>query len=121
MRKIVLLLLLGFVQLYSNAQYKMDTSVPLNPDVKHGKLNNGLTYFICKNNEPVGQADFYIIQNVGALMENDAQNGLAHFLEHMAFNGTENFPGNSISEILKKYGVSMNTHVNAQTGHNETV
>lgn len=51
----------------------------------------------------------------------DAQNGLAHFLEHMAFNGTENFPGNSISEILKKYGVSMNTHVNAQTGHNETV
>lgn len=48
MRKIVLLLLLGFVQLYSNAQYKMDTSVPLNPDVKHGKLNNGLTYFICK-------------------------------------------------------------------------
>lgn len=79
MRKIVLLLLLGFAQLYSNAQYKMDTPVPLNPDVKHGKLNNGLTYFICKNNEPAGQANFYIIQNVGALMENDAQNGLAHF------------------------------------------
>lgn len=98
MRKIVLLLLLGFAQLYSNAQYKMDTPVPLNPDVKHGKLNNGLTYFICKNNEPAGQANFYIIQNVGALMENDAQNGWPIFWNTWLSTGRRTFP---VTRFLK--------------------
>ncbi len=120
-KKIVLLFLLGFFQLCSYAQYDMNAPVPFNPGIKCGKLDNGLTYFVCKNDQPVGRANFYIIQNVGALMENDNQNGLAHFLEHMAFNGTKNFPGNMITDVLKKHGVDMGAHVNAATNYNETV
>lgn len=82
-----------------------------------GKLDNGLTYYIKKNDMTKGKVDFYLLQNVGSMMESDDQNGLAHFLEHMAFNGTENFP-NGIQSFLNKYGV---TSFNASTGFDETV
>lgn len=83
----------------------------------HGKLENGLTYYIRHTDMQPGYADFYLVQNVGALMEEDNQNGLAHFLEHMAFNGTENFP-KGIQAFLKSRGV---TQFNAYTGQDETV
>lgn len=83
----------------------------------HGKLENGLTYYIRHTDMQPGYADFYLVQNVGALMEEDNQNGLAHFLEHMAFNGSESFR-EGIPNFLKRRGVSR---FNAQTGQDETV
>ena len=66
--------------------------LPVDPKVKYGKLDNGLTYYIRQNKLPENRADFYIAQQVGSILEEDSQAGLAHFLEHMAFNGTKNFP-----------------------------
>lgn len=84
---------------------------------RHGQLKNGLTYYIRHTELAPGKADFYLIQNVGAMMEEENQNGLAHFLEHMAFNGTENFP-KGIQTFLKRRGI---TQFNAYTGQDETV
>lgn len=83
----------------------------------HGKLENGLTYYIRHTDMQPGFADFYLVQNVGALMEEDHQNGLAHFLEHMAFNGSESFK-EGIPHFLTRRGVSR---FNANTGQDETV
>ena len=94
---------------------------PIDPAIRMGKLENGLTYFIRKNNEPEKRASFYIIQNVGAILENDEQDGLAHFLEHMAFNGTANFPGKAIINGLEKHGIGFGSDINAYTGFDETV
>lgn len=121
MKKIFLLLLLGIIQIPLFAQYDLKAPVPFNPNIRYGKLANGLTYYICHNASVPHRAEFDIIQDVGSLLENDDQNGLAHFLEHMAFNGTLHFPGNGITETLKKYGVKMGSHLNASTSYNETV
>ena len=96
---------------------------PIAPDAafRIGKLPNGLTYYIRHNEEPKERASFYIIQNVGALLENDNQNGLAHFLEHMAFNGTKNFPDKGIISSLEKHGVAFGRNINAYTAFTETV
>ncbi|MCE1198141.1 MAG: insulinase family protein [Marinilabiliales bacterium] len=96
---------------------------PVAPDPAYriGKLPNGLTYYIRHNEEPKQRASFYIIQNVGALLENDDQNGLAHFLEHMAFNGTKNFPDKGIISSLEKHGVAFGRNINAYTAFTETV
>jgi zinc protease len=94
---------------------------PFDPGVRTGKLDNGLTYYIRYNNEPPERASFYIIQNVGAILEEDDQNGLAHFLEHMAFKGTRNFPGKALINTLERHGVAFGRNINAYTSHNETV
>ncbi len=96
---------------------------PIAPDpaFRIGKLPNGMTYYIRHNEEPKERASFYIIQNVGALLENDSQNGLAHFLEHMAFNGTKNFPDKGIISSLEKHGVAFGRNINAYTAFTETV
>jgi zinc protease len=103
------------------AQTDFSKSAPVDPEIRMGKLSNGLTYFIRKNKEPEKRASFYIIQNVGAILENDDQNGLAHFLEHMAFNGTLHFPGKGIISGLEKHGVAFGRNINAYTGFDETV
>ena len=103
------------------AQPDLSAPAPVDPDIRMGKLDNGLTYFVRYNKEPEKRASFYFIQNVGALLENDDQNGLAHFLEHMAFNGTEHFPGKAIISSLEKHGVAFGYNINAYTGHDETV
>lgn len=95
--------------------------IPVSDKVLTGKLSNGLTYYVRHNEEPKERASFYIIQNVGAILENDDQNGLAHFLEHMAFQGTENFPDKGIIETLQRHGVSFGGNINAYTAQNETV
>jgi zinc protease len=95
--------------------------VPFDPEIRTGTLENGLTYFIKHNEEPKERASFYMIQNVGALLENDDQNGLAHFLEHMAFNGTEHFEGKGILNFLEKNGVAFGSNINAYTSFAETV
>jgi len=104
-----------------NAQTAADIQLPLDPEVKYGVLDNGLTYYIKANQEPKNRASFYMIQNVGAILENDNQNGLAHFLEHMAFNGTKHFPDKEILNTLERHGVAFGYHINAYTAQDETV
>ncbi len=104
-----------------SAQNGMDAKIPMDPNVRTGKLDNGLTYYVRHNQEPKERASFYIVQNVGAILENDDQNGLAHFLEHMAFNGTKNFPGKGVLNYLEKYGVAFGRNINAYTNVDETV
>ena len=79
-----------------------------------------MTYYIRHNEKPKGQADFYILHDVGAIQENDSQQGLAHFLEHMAFNGTKNLPGKMLTEYLEKVGVKFGANLNAGTGWDQT-
>lgn len=102
-------------------QIDLSKPAPTSPNVRTGKLSNGMTYYIQHNEEPKERASFYIIQNVGALLENDDQNGLAHFLEHMAFNGTQHFPGKGIINTLEKHGVQFGRNINAYTYYGETV
>jgi zinc protease len=117
-RLISLSLLLVFTA-YLGAQQVQP--LPIDPKVRYGKLENGLTYYIRANKEPKQRADFYIAQNVGAILENDNQNGLAHFLEHMAFNGTKNYPGKGIINYFETIGVKFGTNINAHTALDETV
>jgi zinc protease len=116
-------LLIFFVLFLQTAfgQEDLTKNAPSDPEIRIGKLDNGLSYFIRKNKEPEKRASFYIIQNVGAILENDDQNGLAHFLEHMAFNGTLHFPGKGIINFLEKHGVAFGENINAYTGFDETV
>ena len=93
----------------------------VDPSVRIGKLPNGLTYYIRHNEYPKGQAEFYIAQKVGSILEEDDQRGLAHFLEHMCFNGTTHFPGNSLVKYLESIGVKFGAHLNAYTATDQTV
>ena len=95
--------------------------VPTDPNVRVGKLENGLTYYIRHNELPENQADFYIAQKVGSILEEDNQRGLAHFLEHMCFNGTTNYPDNKLREYLETIGVKFGVNLNAYTSVDETV
>ncbi len=88
--------------IFVSAQDMLKQKAPIDPAIRTGKLENGMTYFIRHNEEPKERVSFYMIQNVGALLENDNQNGLAHFLEHMAFNGTEHYPGKGFLDYLEK-------------------
>lgn len=94
---------------------------PLDPEVRTGKLANGLTYYIRHNEEPKGLANFYIAQKVGSVQEDDTQRGLAHFLEHMCFNGSQNFPGNALIACCERMGVKFGQNLNAYTAADETV
>ena len=95
--------------------------IPLDPAVRTGQLPNGLTYYIRHNNSPEGQADFFIAQRVGSINEEENQRGLAHFLEHMCFNGTEHFPQNTLIEYLESLGVKFGKNLDAYTSTDETV
>lgn len=97
------------------------TPLPLNPQVRHGVLPNGLSYYLLKNTEPEGRANFYIAQKVGSTLENQDQLGLAHFLEHMAFNGSKNFPGKNMLNYLQSKGIRFGADINAYTSFDETV
>jgi zinc protease len=122
MNKLVSLLFVG-VMLFSGllSQAQNTTTIPLDSKVKHGKLSNGMTYYIMHNEEPKDRASLYFVQNVGAILEEDAQNGLAHFLEHMAFNGLKNFPGKNMINYLEKNGIQFGRDINAYTAQDETV
>lgn len=96
-------------------------NVPLDPNVKKGTLPNGLTYYIRHNEWPEKRVDFYIAQKVGSMQENDDQRGLAHFLEHMCFNGTTHFPGDNLKQYLERIGVKFGENLNAYTSVDETV
>ena len=123
MIKFRLILIVALVQVswMCFSQVDFNKPVPVDPAARVGQLPNGITYYIRHNEEPKERASFYIIQNVGALLENDDQNGLAHFLEHMAFNGTQHFPDKGILNTLEKHGVQFGRNINAYTSFGETV
>ncbi|MEO8533707.1 MAG: insulinase family protein [Flavobacterium sp.] len=104
-----------------NSWSQYTTTLPLNQNVVSGQLKNGMKYYVLHNEWPKERACFYFVQNVGAILENDNQNGLAHFLEHMAFNGTKNFPDKGIINMLEKNGVRFGDDINAYTDVDETV
>lgn len=99
--------------------------VPVDKQVRIGKLDNGLTYYIRENKRPENRANFYIVQRVGSILEEESQRGLAHFLEHMAFNGSTNFPsgenGKDMISYLETIGVKFGYNLNAYTSLDETV
>ena len=95
--------------------------MPFDGEVRVGRLDNGMTYYIRHYDNPRQRADFFIAHDVGALQEEDDQNGLAHFLEHMAFNGTKHFPGKGILNYLAANGVRFGYNVNAYTSRDRTV
>ena len=118
MKKTLLLAIL-FISLTAIAQ--QNPPQPIDPAVRYGQLENGLTYFIRQNKQPENRADFYIAQKVGSMQEEDPQAGLAHFLEHMAFNGTKHFPNKELLNYLEENGVKFGENVNAYTSFDETV
>lgn len=111
----------GFACMPAVVRAQQMPPVPVDKEVRIGKLDNGLTYYIRHNEYPKNQVDFYIAQKVGSILEEDDQRGLAHFLEHMCFNGTKNFPGNSMVKWLESVGVKFGYNLNAYTSIDETV
>lgn len=104
----------GFLAMGQNQQ------LPNDPEVRKGQLENGLTYYIRHNDKPANRAEFYLATNVGAIQEGPGQDGLAHFLEHMCFNGTKNFPDKTLLDWLQSIGASFGGNVNASTGIDQT-
>ncbi|WP_418981669.1 M16 family metallopeptidase [Alistipes sp.] len=121
MKKLTFVLLAIFALSSATAQMDPMSPIPADKAVRTGKLENGMTYYIRHNEKPKNQADFYILHDVGAIQENDAQQGLAHFLEHMAFNGTKNLPGKMLTEYLETVGVKFGYNLNAGTSWDQTV
>ncbi|MEN2487086.1 insulinase family protein [Flavobacterium sp. B11] len=118
---IVLLLMTGFINLSQAQNFKATDPIAVNQKIKKGLLSNGMTYYIYPTDVNKNTASYYIIQNVGSILENDQQKGLAHFLEHMAFNGTKNFEGKGILNTLQKQGAVFGRNINAYTSTDETV
>lgn len=104
-----------------SAQTMQDKKLPVSPEVKTGKLANGITYYIRKNKEPEKRAELRLVVNAGSILENEKQLGLAHFTEHMAFNGTKNFKKQELIDFLEKSGVQFGADLNAYTSFDETV
>lgn len=122
MKNLWLILALLFTCISSAQQFKdLSRELPFDESFRIGVLDNGLKYYIRNNQKPEERVSFYIYQNVGALLETDKQNGLAHFLEHMAFNGTTTFPDKNMLNMLERAGVKFGKDVNAYTAYNETV
>lgn len=95
--------------------------LPLDPEIKRGVLPNGLTYYVMKHQKPETRASLWLAVNAGAVLEDDDQNGLAHFCEHMAFNGTKRFPKSEIVDFIEKSGMNFGADLNAYTNQDETV
>ncbi len=99
----------------------LNSKIPDNPTLKIGKLDNGITYYIRKNTKPENRVELRLALNAGSVLENEDQLGLAHFTEHMAFNGTKNFEKNELVNYLQSVGVKFGAHLNAYTSFDETV
>ncbi len=119
MKKIFLFMAASLAAVLTFAQAPQE--LPNDPAVKVGKLDNGMTYYIRHNDKPAQRAEFYLGTDVGAIQENPEQDGLAHFMEHMCFNGTKNFPDKGILDYLQSIGASFGGNVNASTGEEETI
>ena len=94
--------------------------LPVDPELRIGRLENGMTYYIRHNEQPKGRAEFWLVQNTGSLVEEDDERGMAHFIEHIAFQGTRNFPNIDMVDILQNNGISYGHDINASTGFDDT-
>ena len=99
------LLVTGFFYFTASSQYKLSDPLPTDPDIKVGKLSNGLTYYIRKNLKPEKKVELRLAVNAGSVLENENQRGLAHFMEHMGFNGSKHFPKNELVDFFQKSSV----------------
>lgn len=114
-------LLLLVASIGAVAQVKLTDPLPISPEIKIGKLSNGLTYYIRKNSRPEKKVELRLVVKAGSILEDDDQQGLAHFTEHMAFNGSKNFKKNDLVSFLQSIGVEFGADLNAYTGFDETV
>ena len=99
----------------------MKDTLPTDPNVIIGKLDNGLIYYIRRNAKPEKRVELRLAVNAGSVQENDSQQGLAHFTEHMCFNGTKNYPHNDLVDFLQKTGVKFGADINASTSFDQTI
>ncbi len=109
------------VSLFSQEKYLATDPLPQDPDVIVGQLDNGLKYYIRQNHKPEKRVEFRLVVNAGSVLEDDDQQGLAHFIEHMAFNGTKDFSKNDLVNFLEESGVDFGADLNAYTSFDETV
>mgnify|MGYP001151306564 CR=1 FL=1 len=106
---------------WTDEDFALDAAIPFDPQVRTGTLENGLRWFVRRNTEPENRAALRLVVNAGSVLEDDDQRGLAHFLEHMAFNGTENFEKQELVEYLESIGMKFGPEINAYTSFDETV
>ncbi|MCB0823957.1 MAG: insulinase family protein, partial [Bacteroidales bacterium] len=113
----------GIIVLLISSALAQDLNSPLtlDPKVKYGKLDNGFTYYIRQNSEPAERMEMRLVINAGSVLENDSQQGIAHLIEHMCFNGTEHFEKSAIIDFIESTGVKFGQHLNAYTSFDETV
>ncbi|HLP16954.1 MAG TPA: pitrilysin family protein, partial [Bacteroidota bacterium] len=116
---LLLLLIFAFVPLHS--QIKENDPLPIDPAITVGKLPNGMTYYIKRNAKPEKRVELRLAVKAGSVLEDDDQQGLAHFVEHMAFNGTKNFPKQDLVDFVEKTGVRFGPHLNASTSFDQTI
>ena len=121
MKKLLLNSLILFLAVNVGLQAQESENIPVSPKVKMGKLDNGLTYYIRNNERPEDKLELRLVINAGSILENEDQQGLAHFVEHMNFNGTENFEKNELVDYLQSIGVKFGADLNAYTSFDETV
>ena len=105
----------------SFAQQNLNDTLPVDPNVRIGKLSNGLTYYIRQNKKPEQKVELRLVVNAGSILEDDNQQGIAHFSEHMAFNGTTHFKKNDIVSFLQSIGVEFGNDLNANTSFDQTI
>jgi len=120
-KSLILLSLLLMVSAVVQGQNRLSEKLPVDPNVKIGKLANGLTYYIRRNVKPEKKVKLRLAVNAGSILEDDDQQGLAHFTEHMAFNGSKNFKKNDLISFLQSIGVEFGADLNAYTSFDETV
>ncbi|MDR6299793.1 M16 family metallopeptidase [Mesonia maritima] len=111
----------GIAQQSNDNPADLSKEIPFNPEVKKGVLDNGLTYYIKNNGKPEDKVELRLVVNAGSILETEDQRGLAHFMEHMNFNGTKNFEKNELVDYLQSIGVKFGAHLNAYTSFDETV
>src|SRR4029078_697691 len=121
MKRLLSFLLLLSVTVCVQAQGDLQKPLPVDPKIRMGVLPNGMKYYIRYNAKPEKRAELRLAVNVGSTAENDDQQGLAHFTEHMAFNGSKNFKKNELVDYLESVGTKFGPHLNAYTSFDETV
>jgi zinc protease len=109
-----------FTFLNRTQKFNLNDPIPVDPKVSKGVLENGMTYYVRANSEPQNRAELMLVVKAGSIDEDDDQKGLAHFAEHMAFNGTENFPKNELIKYFESIGMEFGPEINAYTSFDET-
>lgn len=105
----------------NNQKPRLSDIIPVDPNLIYGKLNNDVTYYIRQNKKPENRAELRLVINAGSILEDDDQQGLAHFVEHMSFNGTKHFKKQELIDYLESIGMRFGSDINAYTSFDETV